>query len=303
MESAEEGVMLGRHIFYRNSRLEQSYAAATHEDILEVPWQKNAKKVHGRLTHALVASLYSFESPAISYNEWAQRAVDTYARYDVTDGGASRAIGFERLSRSPRPSARTVMPLLDGAGGPPYLASQARHETIFSNTVFERNIQASLEVLLDRDSESSALTAIQIAQRILEEPKGRAAELHLDVGLLAGVLGNYKLSLDALKAAEESARGDSEPLLPLIKYHHGRVSFLNGDLDRAMSDLRSVIKDQPESASARYYLGSAIREQVTRDLLQEARNEFDKYLSAGAPLGHRDEVQRFLQDHPRYDDR
>ncbi|MFZ1630893.1 MAG: hypothetical protein WAV70_18445, partial [Anaerolineae bacterium] len=68
-----------------------------------------------------------------------------------------------------------------------------------------------------------------------------------------------------------------------------------GDLDRAVSELREAVKGGYDDAAPYYYLGLAIRTRIEREQLVEAEKAWRTYLDKGASLGHRDEVQAFLE--------
>ena len=56
-----------------------------------------------------------------------------------------------------------------------------------------------------------------------------------------------------------------------------------------------VVEVEAENVPALYFYGQAIRARVERkSSLQAATDALNKYLRAGAPLGHRAEVQAFL---------
>ena len=84
-------------------------------------------------------------------------------------------------------------------------------------------------------------------------------------------------------------------LLAEATYHLGRVLFMGEfDFDRAVSELDEAVRLDPDNLPAHYYLGQAIRTQVERNMLKRAEDALWTYVSHGAPLGHEDEVRKFL---------
>jgi tetratricopeptide (TPR) repeat protein len=84
-------------------------------------------------------------------------------------------------------------------------------------------------------------------------------------------------------------------LLAEARYHLGRVLY-EGELDfnRAVSELEEAVALDPTNIAAHYHLGKAIRILVDRNMLQRAADVLKRYLLAGAPLGHEEEVRAFL---------
>lgn len=78
-------------------------------------------------------------------------------------------------------------------------------------------------------------------------------------------------------------------------YHLGKVLFEAGEnYDRAVSLLGETVRNDPQNIPALYYYGQAIRAQVEFNTLKRAEDALRRYLEAGAPLGHADEVRHFL---------
>ena len=107
-----------------------------------------------------------------------------------------------------------------------------------------------------------------------------------------GALGQSDEAIEALEEAKQGAT-----IRPDARYHLGRLLYeLKGDdeLDRAIGELRAAIDANPKLTGAFYYLGRALRDQATRNLLNESMKALRQYLQAGAPLGHRSEVLRLM---------
>lgn len=79
-------------------------------------------------------------------------------------------------------------------------------------------------------------------------------------------------------------------------YQLGHVLFESGrDLARSVSELREAVRLNPRNTRAHFYLVQALRSLVERETLVEAEQAFRTYLDQGAPLGHEEEVQAFLE--------
>jgi tetratricopeptide (TPR) repeat protein len=78
-------------------------------------------------------------------------------------------------------------------------------------------------------------------------------------------------------------------------YYLGKTLYEAGeDYDRAVSLLAETVRNDPQNTPALYYYGQAIRAQVEFNTLKRAEDALRRYLELGAPLGHEDEVRRFL---------
>jgi Tfp pilus assembly protein PilF len=85
-----------------------------------------------------------------------------------------------------------------------------------------------------------------------------------------------------------------QEILLQARYHLGQVLYLGElDLNRAVSELERVVRQDPENTPALYHLGQAIREQE-RKQIKRAEEVLRRYLQNGAPIGHEDEVREFL---------
>lgn len=91
-------------------------------------------------------------------------------------------------------------------------------------------------------------------------------------------------------------------LLAEATFHLGRVLYLSeskksaadSDFSRAVSELEEAARLDQDNVEIYFYLGQAIRAQVERNILKRAEDVLRTYLAQGAPLGHEDEVRRFI---------
>lgn len=89
-------------------------------------------------------------------------------------------------------------------------------------------------------------------------------------------------------------------LLAEARYHLGRVLYEGElDFDRAVSELEEAVRLDPENICAHYFLGQAIREQIERNTYKRAEEALRIYLMKGAPMGHEEEVRKFLGSRKR----
>jgi predicted Zn-dependent protease len=107
------------------------------------------------------------------------------------------------------------------------------------------------------------------------------------------LLGDADGAADALNRAVLESDSDSEHAE--ARYHLGRVLLTAGnDLARAQSELEAAAQADPDDPAIQYYLGAAIRAFFEKESLAKASRAWEKYLDAGAPLGHREEVEAFV---------
>jgi hypothetical protein len=66
------------------------------------------------------------------------------------------------------------------------------------------------------------------------------------------------------------------------------------ELSRAQGELETAAAAWPGDPAIQYYLGTAIRTFFEKTSLEKARIALGNYLDAGAPIGHREEVEAFL---------
>ena len=89
-----------------------------------------------------------------------------------------------------------------------------------------------------------------------------------------------------------------EELQEIVKearYHLGVTLYKSEiNFDQAVSELETALREDPENTALLYHLGQAIRLQIERNKLRQAKDLLQRYLLGGAPIGHEDEVRRFL---------
>lgn len=79
-------------------------------------------------------------------------------------------------------------------------------------------------------------------------------------------------------------------------YYLGKTLYEEGEYyDRAVSLLAQTVRDDPDNVHALFYYGQAIRAQVEFNTLKRAEDALRAYLEKGAPLGHEDEINTFLE--------
>jgi predicted Zn-dependent protease len=84
-------------------------------------------------------------------------------------------------------------------------------------------------------------------------------------------------------------------LLRQVYYHTGRLLYeAKEELGTAVDKLKRAAEEADDDPRLQYYLGQSLRTLVERENLKEAAEALRRYLEAGAPLGHEDEVREFL---------
>jgi tetratricopeptide (TPR) repeat protein len=156
------------------------------------------------------------------------------------------------------------------------------------------NIEQSTELVssLMKLSRGFLDELIDVLRRLIERRNGAYADVYVSLGIALAVKGEYESALTALDRAiqQDSENTDAH-------YWVGRTLLESGgDLFRAVSELREATRREPEFAQAQFYLGQAIRVVVEQEFLAEAERAFVNYLSAGAPLGESEAVQKFLHE-------
>lgn len=164
----------------------------------------------------------------------------------------------------------------------------------------------------------------EAAVRVLEAAISRggewseAPEIWLDLGVALALLGAHERSIPAFKRAlelygdpavfarEQEEDPHARERVAEAHYHLGRSLLEAGreagrDLPGAVSELTKAIEIDPDSMDFHYFLGQAIRAMVEQETLAQAAEAWSKYLDAGAPLGHEEEVRRFLASRKKTD--
>jgi tetratricopeptide (TPR) repeat protein len=131
-------------------------------------------------------------------------------------------------------------------------------------------------------------------QAMLDEGRVNARDAWVDIGVAHALCGDPSAAIAAFKSALAVAKDRH----PEANYNLGRVLVESGtDLALAQSELRHAANADPADPAVKYYLGAAIRGYLERESSKNSRHAqelWQGYLDAGAPLGHRDEVEAFL---------
>ena len=168
------------------------------------------------------------------------------------------------------------------------IAGGGLSKSVFGSPVLQGKV---FQLLAESDREPIR-QVIHILRRSIEQRKDFSPEGHLNLGVAYAALGDHDNSIAALERAIDQ---QGEQGYPEAHYYLGRVLFESErDLARAVSELRRATVRDPDYVPAYYYLGQAIRVLVERETLAEAENALQIYLDAGAPLGHKGEVRKFL---------
>ncbi len=126
----------------------------------------------------------------------------------------------------------------------------------------------------------------------LLEDKHEKRDLLVDLGTMLALLRDSVGAVDALNRAVVESKGTHAE----ARYHLGRVLLAAGkDLGRAQSELEAAALAEPDDPAIQFHLGAAIRAFFEKESLAKARAAWKKYLDAGAPLGHREEVEAFVR--------
>lgn len=234
-------------------------------------------RTHGYLTYALLKVLEREHEPStLTYGSWVE--------------AANRC--------APKPAEPGSIAVLRGSAD----------EVLFDPWLLRESVAATAtRIELD-----AVYQAIELLWRQIDERRQQGAihpEGWLNLGVALGVVGDYERAVTALETASamatpakvevnQVAAHDVEPekIASEISYHLGRLLLVaQKDYGRAVSELRSATRKDPNNGRAFYYLGRAIREMVQRETLAEVEDAFSAYLDFGAPVGHRSEVVEFLR--------
>jgi tetratricopeptide (TPR) repeat protein len=132
-------------------------------------------------------------------------------------------------------------------------------------------------------------------QGMLDEGRVNARDAWVDLGVARALCGDPAAAIAAFERAIAAAPDGRHAE---ARYHLGRVLVDSGtDMARAQSELDRAAHLDPDDPTVKYYLGAAIRGYLERESVQRSRHAqelWQGYLDAGAPLGHRDEVEAFL---------
>jgi len=255
---------IGRLTFYDPSL---KYEVVNYEDAVVEglrpepgPDSPSAERTFGLLCHGLTSALWRLDPAAASAQDWLDLAAEQWT------GTATKETTYSPV-------------IVGGAGLEKPLFSPPMRALVDALTRLER---APIAGLIPR------------LKRLIEKQK--RPEDSLNLGLCHEALGEWNDAIEALNEVKEheeaspGLRAEAEYALGRSLYERNEES----DLDRAIGELRDATGRDPNLAGAFYYLGRALHDSARRNLLDLSVNAFRKYLEAGAPLGHRDEVRRWI---------
>jgi tetratricopeptide (TPR) repeat protein len=154
---------------------------------------------------------------------------------------------------------------------------------------------AAIEEALRRARVAPFAAAASVMEEMLAEGRIGARDGWVDIAVARAMCGERAAAAAALNRAIAAAPDDPHAE---AHYHLGRVLFENGtDLSRAQVELGLAVKADPDDPAIKYYLGAAIRgflEGESVHISRRAQQMWQDYLDAGAPLGHRAEVEAYL---------
>lgn len=163
--------------------------------------------------------------------------------------------------------------------------------------------------------QSSLAEPEAVSKALLEDIRSRLQEhldkgnenLRVDLGVTFGLLGRPEEALEELKKAEALQDPDAHYPLARILLEQKSAEGYNEEENAAGNEpdsgpswtavanyLRNAIDYDPANTPAYYYLGKAILGLVKDESFKTAAEIYNQYLAAGAPIGHREEVQEFI---------
>jgi len=241
------------------------------------------RKVHGKLTDALIQSLSQVDLRGLTYARWIEAASNKINARMPRVGGEDPREAALAQAEAEQSSSSGLRPLL--------LVSENPAEVVFGNTVAEQAIASRL--LKAQREPFKRLTAL--LKVLLDRRPDLAAEAYLDLGIADAFVAD-DASIAHFEKALERIDPANRSLLREAHYHLGRVLFENRkDLNRAVSELDRAVAHDPGDARALYYRGQAVRTLIEQDLLRQAEKDLRKYLASGAPIGQQREVEQFLE--------
>lgn len=295
-------------------------SAAIVESEFPSPFGEEGRVVRGALTTALIKAVVELTREPSSQQDPEEGAVYAPRTGVVTElpvGTSDATLTYEQLRIALEKELKWLQPFFLGARS---------KERLLSNVIKEERV----ERLIRKEIFDEPLReAVELLKRLIDR-RNTDPEAWLNLGIVYAALGEHDRGIDAIETAlgqfEDQKAGVSvENTAPMVqqpdetaayceaRYHLGRIlceSALSpyvesravpkgrastGDLDRAVSELREAVKGGYDDAAPYYYLGLAIRTRIEREQLVEAEKAWRTYLDKGASLGHRDEVQAFLE--------
>lgn len=250
-------IQIGRHTICRSLR-----NVALQEipaEVANVPLVSGTAQatVHGTLTHALLSCLKEDGAPIETYGQWVEAA--------KTKMGAESAIVAH--------------------------ASVDPNELVFSNGVAMQRVETALQEIDKRRIRA----CIELLTRLADDRRDLAGDANIDIGILAAAIQDFDRSLTAFRRALNTI-ADDRPRLAEIHYHYGRALYESARHDLAVVELRQAVQLDATNNPARYFLGRSIQQLIEQNLVSEAREHLTQYLSNGASLGRRDEVELILNN-------
>jgi uncharacterized caspase-like protein len=234
------------------------------------PNELSPRKVRGLLCYGLTSALWRLDADTATSQRWLDAATEVW------------------MALEPPNKYHPVVDPLYGSSEP----------------LFGESIEQAIVKALRRIEVAPLAGLVRRLERLVEKQDRPQDSLHL--GLVCAILDRYD---DAIKALKQ-ARDHEEALTGLqaeARYYLGRTLLESGKEDRidgAIGELRDAVqwidaqadavKQNSRLAGAYYYLGRALRDSARRNLNELSLRAFQKYLDAGAPLGHRDEVRRWI---------
>jgi hypothetical protein len=226
-------------------------------------------EIHGRLSYALARALLDGSRPPSTYSAWLSVAEGDPAVKLVIFGARAEDFLFDCTA-----VRKKAMAAIRAPDDQPIAAAQA----VLRRLLCEREAQHDRYPggRLSAGVAAALLADFAAGIPLLEQ----AASLYDDPEVLAAEKGPDPLA-DAWRAEAH--------------YQLGRaLRDSEHNFTRAVDQLNVANQVDPDNPRVLYHLGLAIRAMVERETLAKAEQVLTRYLALGAPLGHEDEVRRFL---------
>jgi tetratricopeptide (TPR) repeat protein len=263
-----------------------------------------AAVAHPNLTCVIDADTDAAEDGRPAAARWAPVDLRAHAEAPRTTAGGAATIGSVYIgSRAGQRIGGPFVRALHGAEPPASWSAWAREagaavviaaggdDRVLHDAPGAAMIEAFLAQLRTAPFRHAAATM----QGMLEEGRVNARDAWVDLGVARALCGDPAAAIAAFERAIAAAPDGRHAE---ARYHLGRVLVDSGtDMARAQSELDRAARLDPDDPTIKYYLGAAIRGYLERESVQRSRHAqelWQGYLDAGAPLGHRDEVEAFL---------